>query len=178
MKDTALAIQTQEENTPDSEGRLDSGYQDDKAGHGDKGSRSSLDDFNNVEGREILTPSLPKADTMDDTRYTPPPNDPEENSPRRLPPVTISNQQKMSHYPTEDDHQNETTINMAALPPISGVGNKVVPASEEFVQRSQLRQRSAGNCGNSRGRQSPLVWKGPMESKEDIIYGGKLKTFF
>ena len=108
---------------------------------------------------------------MDETEYSPPPKYPEEVSPRRLPPVGISNQQPMSRYPAEDDHEKETKINMTALPPISGGGNKVVPASEEIVQRSELRQRSAGYHGDS--RQSPLVWKGPMESKTDIIYGGK-----
>ena len=129
-----------------------------------------MDDFNNVEGREIYTPALPKAEALEESKYSPPDPDPEEISPRRLPPVALSTQQQASLDDTDSD-KNNVSINTAALPPISSHGNKVAPASEEVVQRSELRQRSAGSHGNTAGR-----WPNTVE-KHDRIIGGKFNIF-
>ena len=176
MKDDVLAIQTGEEHTPDSKDSSGTGLQGDKEVNDENRSRSSVNDVSNIEDREMHTPTLQKDDSLDQsvTQYSPLPKEQEEHSPRRLPPMGISNEHLKSRYPAdEDNHEKETNINLAALPPISGGGNKVVPASEEMVQRLELRQRSAGYHGNTQGQQSSLVWKGQKESKKDIIYGGK-----
>lgn len=136
-----------------------------------------MDDFNNVEGREIYTPALPKAESLEESKYSPPDPDPEEISPRRLPPVALTFPQQASHDQTDSD-KNNVSINMTALPPISSHGNKVAPASEEVVQRSELRQRSAGSLGDTMAQQyTPGLWQSTAV-KHDLIIGGKFHMYF
>lgn len=185
-EDILILNQTQEEKSPELDRGHDSGFQGDrdhkeveskdlKQGHG---SGSPLDDFNQVDGREIYTPMLPKAEEMDETKYSPPPKDPEEISPRRrLPPVTKapSKQGLFSDNTEEDKHGGK--LSTTALPPISGTGNRVTPWSEEMMQKSKVHQRSPGSHGAAGGQKTtPGLWTGKRESKNDIVYGAEENT--
>ena len=57
--------------------RLDSGYHGDRNSHGysegdSRQGQIPLDDFNNAEDSEIYTPVLPKAESMEEVRYSSP----------------------------------------------------------------------------------------------------------
>ena len=142
-----------------------------------QGSRTSLDDFNAVDGRELYTPRLPKAERLEETRYSPPlsPKDKEdkdEMSPRRLPPVLNSQQQES--FEQSEKSNNDNGDFKTALPPISGSGNKVAPADEDMILRSELRQRSAGSHGHSGSKKTFHGHYQGMGEKGDLIIGGKL----
>ena len=165
LEDELLMEQMQENAKTQSENKTDDLLQG-------QGQESTLDDFNYVDGREIYTPALPQAKTMKETRYSPPlsPKDTEEVSPRRLPPMMNSQQQQQSLDKSEHDQEN---IKMA-LPPISGSGNKVAPADEEMMYRSELRQRATGSYDPSRSQGITAGQRSGKVEKEELIIGGKL----